>query len=113
MPARENRFIQIDLMPGQTFEFHAAAGTLLHVLSGELCVQPSPLWLAETWVSAAQNVRGGDVHRLEQADWFTIQARQRSQLLCISPARPASTWAGLLRWFSPLWRLSIPPKRLV
>ena len=95
------RYIQIDLMPGQTLEFHAEAGTLLHLLSGEVTLQPSPVWLAEIWVSAAQNLRGGDVHRLAYQDWFTLQARQRTQLLCISPiavAQPWARWLGGIRW---------------
>ncbi|GGP27654.1 hypothetical protein [Silvimonas amylolytica] len=99
MPRLPESFLTIEMLNGQTFQFHGRPGMALHVLSGRVHLAEAPRWLAEEVMQMPRYLDSGDVYTLQEEGWSTLYAAESGQLRCVGfivPERPA--WmVGLLR----------------
>ncbi|GGP23411.1 hypothetical protein [Silvimonas iriomotensis] len=92
MPRQPESFLTIEMLNGQTFQFHGRPGMTLHVLSGRMHLAEAPRWLAEDVMQMPRYLDNGDVYTLQEEGWSTLYAAQSGQLRCvgfIAAERPA------------------------
>ena len=66
----------LTLRAGQSFAFHAKAGTELHVADGDVELIEPPLLLAETLHWPRRPLPPGSVVALSRSGWFTLRGRR-------------------------------------
>ncbi len=98
MPRLPESFLTIEMLNGQTFQFHGRPGMTLHVLSGRVHLAEAPRWLAEEVVQMPRYLDSGEAYTLQEEGWSTLYATESGQLRCVGfVAQPtASLAAGLL-----------------
>jgi hypothetical protein len=83
MPRLPESFLTIEMLNGQTFQFHGRPGMTLHVLSGRVHLAEAPRWLAEEVMQMPRYLDSGDVYTLQEGGWSTLYAAESGQLRCV------------------------------
>ncbi|MBB5192977.1 hypothetical protein HNQ50_003731 [Silvimonas terrae] len=91
MPRLPESFLTIEMLNGQTFQFHGRPGMTLHVLSGRVHLAEAPRWLAEEMMQMPRYLDSGEVYTLQEEGWSTLYATESGQLRCVGFMVPAST----------------------
>lgn len=109
MPRLPESFLTIEMLNGQTFQFHSRPGMAVHVLSGHIHLAEAPRWLAEEVYQVPRYLRSGDFYTMQEEGWSTLYAVGGTELRCIGFHEPRSLslalWNRLkairlpLRWY--------------
>ena len=83
MPRLPESFLTIEMLNGQTFQFHGRPGMTLHVLSGRVHLAEAPRWLAEEVMQMPRYLDRGEIYTLQEEGWSTLYATESGQLRCV------------------------------
>lgn len=76
------------LEAGQSLVEWVAAGTVLHLIDGDIEVAAPPVWLADTMWRSVQRLGRGSVYQVQTRGWLTVAASGGATLR-VQPAVPA------------------------
>jgi hypothetical protein len=106
--------VPVRVADGQSFRFHARAGTRIVVTEGCMAVCKPGFWSGEQLVGQHCIVRDGDQYLVRQRGWVTLQPKGRAASFCIAREAGGAATARLRlleAWLASCLRRMRPRRR--